>query len=172
MMAIKDGTVWPPDSQPVPHPVPSVFAPSPIVYTAEKEAAGKGDVAVKENGDAAVPRLTADEKTMLDAVLSKSATAKAKRLAKRPAGAVTMKKPAAAVSPGGMVKHTPPMPTAHGSLGYRAGRVYTIWGQRKFRAIKDVKTPSKEKILKWAGKAPTKKEWQSALTAVDDYWDK
>ena len=55
-MAIKDGTEWPIDPQPVPHPVPSVFAPSPIVYTAEKEAAGKGDVAVKENGDAAVPR--------------------------------------------------------------------------------------------------------------------
>ena len=172
MMAIKDGTEGHTDPQLVPHPVPSVFAPSPIVYTAEKEAAGKGDVAVKENGYAAVPRLTADEKTMLDAVLSRKEKAKAKRLAKRPAGAVKMKKPAAAVSPGGMVKHTPPMPTAHSSLGYRAGRVYTIWGQRKFRAIKDVKTPSKEKILKWAGKTPTKKEWQSALTAVDDYWDK
>ena len=109
---------------------------------------------------------------MLAAILHKGEKKAKNRVAKKPACANVKKRPAAAVSPGGMVKHTPPMPTAHSSLGYRAGRVYTIWGQRKFRAIKDVKTPSKEKILKWAGKTPTKKGWQSALTAVDDYWDK
>jgi hypothetical protein len=94
---------------------------------------------------------------------------------KRPAAC--MKKPAGCAH----VKHAIPtydkkcrlvIPTAHGTLNYRGGRIYTIWGQRKFRAIKDLKKPSKEKITKWDKAKPSKEEWTNTVKAVDAYWDK
>ena len=45
--------------------------------------------------------------------------------------------------------------------------VYTVWGKRKFRVIKNIAKPRREAILTWAAEVPTKKEWTSALNHVD-----
>jgi hypothetical protein len=64
----------------------------------------------------------------------------------------------------------PKMHTTQSSVAYKGGRIYTQWDKQKFRAIKDVKIPSKEKHLKWKSATPTKQEWDACVTSVDEYW--
>ena len=123
-----------------------------------------------------LPSLTEEEKAMLDAMHNRS-------IAKKKPAAAVQKKPAAAGS-GPAIKKTKAeiptytrkqklkIPVAHGSLNYRGGRIYTIWGQRKFRAIKDINVPSKEKVVKWSKAKPSSDEWAVTVKSVDEYWDK
>ena len=119
-------------------------------YTKDKKNAAK---AAGSNGDCGVMKKHGS------AVMKKPGSAtpsKASSAIKRPAGFAGSSKPS--------------MPTSHGSVDYKGGKIYTQWAKKKFRAIKDVMIPSKEKHLKWKSAKPTKEEWDTCVNSVDDYW--
>ena len=159
----------------------SIFQPPQLAIadgktmeTAEKAPIAKAELAAQgETGKldtersldkAGMPTLSADEQAMMSALETRV-------LKKKPAAAAVGKKPAADI-PSFPKKGKLPLPSCHGSINYRGGRIYTIWGQKKFRAIKDLKVPSKEKVVKWSKAKPTGGEWSTALSSVDQYWDK
>ena len=152
-LAITDGkTMWATEVAPV--------------AKAELAAQGKaGKLDTERSLDkAGMPTLSADEQAMMSALENRVHM-------KKPAAAAVRKKPAADI-PSFPKKGKLPLPSCHGSINYRGGRIYTIWGQKKFRAIKDLKVPSKEKVVKWSKAKPTGGEWSTALSSVDQYWGK
>ena len=144
--------------------VASIFQPP---SAAEPASAATPDGAIDVKPDA--PSLTAEEQVMMDAMDNRIEVKKRpSAVSKKPAGCVKVKTEIQTIA---NKTSKVPIPTKHGSLSYRGGRIYTIRGQKKFRAIKDLARPSQEKMIKWKHGAPAKNEWTEALKSVDSYWD-
>ena len=52
---------------------------------------------------------------------------------------------------------------------YKGGRVYWKINRKTFRVIRKMPKYETEKPIKWTGDEPTKKEWNAALSAIDNY---
>jgi hypothetical protein len=178
----------------MPHPgalnsePPSMFEPLILKAEPVEEPTTKAEVVPMPR----LSELSDAEKAMMDSLSRRDDDKKKKKKATKAAdntgdcdvmkkpGSNVMKKPASATpsKASSAVKRPacfagaskPKMPTTHSSVAYKGGRIYTQWAKKKFRAIKDVKIPSKEKHLKWKSATPTKQEWDACVTSVDEYW--
>lgn len=132
------------------------------------------------SGGSELPALSADEQLMMNAMQNRSKEKAEEKAMKRPSSAAVCKRPASAIASGKHVKRDVaeyqnkcklPMLSDHGSVKYRGGKIYCIWGHNKYRTIKDLQRPSQEKQAKWSSDKPSKAEWDEAVTAIDEYWD-
>ena len=110
---------------------------------------------------------------MQKAMLERDKTKKAEKAEKaiKPDKAI-LKKPACRAKPAkkDLDAAQPECPKTHGSINYKAGRIYCNTKHCNFRIIRDVKTPRTERSKVRVAKLPTQEEWQYALDQIDDYW--
>ena len=134
----------------------------------EKEIKKEKDAAIKKEGkEIKTVRQSQKGPSPRKAIMSKPAAASGPCVVhRRPPKKAILPKPAGKPS-----KH-PELPTTHGSVIYRSGKVFVHFGQCSFRVMKDcVASRSDGGKAMWQGKTPSLAEWRNVLGKIDSYCD-
>ena len=92
-----------------------------------------------------------------------------KKLLSKPAAHVPSPAPTVTVSHAASKK--PAVPTSHGSMIYRTGRIFSNFKHMTFRVQVDYRNNRSDSKFSWKGKTPTAAEWERAIAKIDAHCD-